>query len=83
MKINWKVRFKNKVFLAGFAGLIVRFVFDFMGMFDIAPAISESVIMQLVDIILIVLTAAGVVVDPTTSGMSDSQRALNYTEPAK
>ena len=28
-----------------------------------------------------VLTVAGIIVDPTTEGMSDSNQALGYTEP--
>ena len=83
MKVNWKVRFKNKVFLAALAGLVVSFVFDLLAMFDVFPAISESMVMQLVDILLMVLAAVGIVSDPTTDGLSDSARAMAYTEPHK
>lgn len=81
MKINWKVRFKNRVFLASLFGLVVSFVFDLLALFDVFPALSESMVMQLVNILLMVLSAVGVINDPTTAGMSDSERAMGYEEP--
>lgn len=81
MKINWKARFRNKVFLFALAGLVVSFVFDLLAMFEVIPAISESMVMQLVDIVLLVLTAVGVVTDPTTPGLQDSDRAMTYVGP--
>ncbi len=42
MKINWKVRFKNKVWLFSFLSLILSFVFSMLQMFDIYPVITEN-----------------------------------------
>lgn len=81
MKINWKVRFKNRVFLASLFGLVVSFVFDLLALFDVFPALSESMVMQLVNILLMVLSAVGVINDPTTAGLNDSERAMGYEEP--
>ena len=81
MAINWKIRFKNKVWLSSFIALLVSFVFDLLGMFDVFPAVSESLVMQLANIVLMVLGAVGVVSDPTTPGMSDSERAMQYVAP--
>ena len=81
MKINWKVRFKNKVFLSSLFALVVSFVFDLLAMFDVFPAVSESMVMQLCNIVLLILVGTGVVTDPTTSGVGDSQRALTYNHP--
>lgn len=81
MKINWKVRFRNKVFLYSLIALVVSFVFKLLALFEISPAISESTVMQLCDIVLLILVGTGVVTDPTTSGVGDSKRALTYTEP--
>ena len=81
MKINWKVRFKNPVFISSLYALVVSFVFNLLALFEIFPTISESTVMQFCDIVLLILVGTGVVTDPTTAGMGDSQRALTYTNP--
>lgn len=81
MKINWKVRFRNRVFLYSLIALVVSFVFKLLALFEISPAISESTVMQFCDIVLLILVGTGVVTDPTTAGMNDSERALAYSEP--
>lgn len=81
MKINWKVRFKNKVFLMSFISLIVGFVFSMLALFDIYPKVTQSLIMQIVDQCLTFLGLVGVIVDPTTAGLEDSDRAMTYVEP--
>ena len=81
MKINWKVRFKNKVWLSAFISLIVSFVYSVLGMFDIFPAVTQNTIMQIVSNVLTFLGLIGVIVDPTTYGIDDSNRAMTYDEP--
>lgn len=83
MKINWKVRFKNKVFLTSFISLIVGFVYSMLGLFDIFPAITKNSILLIVDQVLTFLGLIGVIVDPTTAGLGDSDRAMSYEEPWK
>ena len=83
MKINWKVRFKNKTWLITFLITVLAFVYQILGMFDIVPPITQDMATQLVTIIINMLVAVGVVIDPTTSGASDSQQALKYDEPKK
>lgn len=80
-KINWKVRFQNKVWLTSFLSLIVGFVFNVLKCFDIIPAVTQNTIMEIVGQFLTFLGLFGVVVDPTTAGMGDSNRALNYDQP--
>ena len=80
-KINWKVRFKNKVWLTSFISLIVGFVFNVLKAFDVVPIVTQNLVMEIVGQFLTFLGLFGVVVDPTTAGMYDSQRALNYVEP--
>ena len=81
MKINWKVRFKNKTWLTMFISLIVGFVFNILKMFDIVPVITENTIMTAVSQVLTFLGLLGVIVDPTTVGLEDSNRAMSYVEP--
>lgn len=81
MKVNWKVRFKNKTWLGMFLSLIIGFIFNLLKMFDIVPVVTENSIMQLVSQVLTFLGLIGVLVDPTTAGIGDSERALSYDEP--
>ena len=81
MKVNWKVRFKNKVWLGCFFAAIISFIFTMLGMFDIFPSITEDQIMRVVSAILTFLSLTGVIVDPTTHGVDDSERAMSYEEP--
>lgn len=81
MQINWKVRFKNRVWLAALIALVVKFVFEALAMLEIAPAVTEEWVMTVVDTVLTLLTMMGVIVDPTTKGVSDSDRAMTYDNP--
>lgn len=81
MKINWKVRFKNKTWLSMFISLIVGFVFNMLKLFDVFPPITENMIMNIVSQVLTFLGLIGVLVDPTTQGLYDSDRAMGYEEP--
>lgn len=79
--INWKVRFKNKVWLGSFFSLLVGFVYSMLALFDVFPAVTQNVVMQLINQVLTFLGLIGVIVDPTTAGIGDSQRAMSYEEP--
>lgn len=81
-KINWKVRLKNKSWLATFLATVIAFVYQVLGMLGVVPAISEDLATQVIGVLLNVLVALGVVQDPTTKGISDSTRALGYEKPA-
>ena len=78
MKINWKVRLRNKTWLASVLALIVSFAYDLLAMLDVVPPLSEDWLMSLIQTLLTLLTALGVVIDPTTDGAADSDRAMTY-----
>lgn len=78
MKINWKVRLKNKAFLIGFGTLIIGFAYQVMSMFDIVPSVTKDNLNELLMAVISLLGILGVVVDPTTDGLNDSDRALTY-----
>lgn len=79
--INWKVRFKNKVWLGSFFSLIVGFIYSMLALFDVFPALTQNLVTQLINQVLTFLGLIGVIVDPTTAGIGDSQRAMSYEEP--
>lgn len=81
MKINWTVRFKNKVWLTSFVSFVVATLYQLLAMFDVAPIVTQGEVMQIVAAVLQLLSLLGVIVDPTTKGLGDSERALAYTEP--
>lgn len=81
MKINWKVRFKNKTFLTMFISLIVGFIFNMLKLFEVYPSFTENTVMNIVSQVLTFLGLVGVIVDPTTAGLYDSDRAMGYDEP--
>ena len=78
MKINWKVRLRNKTWLASVIALIISFVYDLLARFEVVPPLSQDWLMSLIQTILTLLTALGVVIDPTTDGALDSDRAMHY-----
>lgn len=78
MKINWKVRLRNKTWLTAVIALIIGFFYDLLAMVDFVPPLSEDWLMSLLQTVLTLLTALGVVIDPTTDGAADSDRAMNY-----
>lgn len=80
--MNWKVRFKNPVWLTGFISFIIATVYQVLSLFDFIPSVPEETWTQFAAMAIQILTLLGVLVDPTTKGLSDSQRAMTYDKPA-
>ncbi len=78
MKINWKERLKNKAFVVTMATMIIAFVYQLLALFGVVPQISKDAVMSVIMIVVNILAALGILVDPTTEGLSDSARALTY-----
>lgn len=83
MKINWKVRIKNKTFWIAFIpalALVIQQVFKLFGIeIDTSKATEELI--NLINALFILLAIIGVVSDPTTKGISDSKQAMTYEKP--
>lgn len=80
MNINWRVRVRNKIWLASLMAAVVTFAFDMAGLLGLTPPLAQETVMQAVSAVLTLLTALGVVIDPTTPGAGDSQRAMGYAQ---
>ncbi len=78
MKINFKARFKNKVFLLSFTALVISFVYKVFEVCGVVPSVSENAVTDVVSVFANILAFVGVIVDPTTEGVSDSDRAMTY-----
>lgn len=81
MKINWKIRLRNKTWLLTAIGAIVSLVYQLLNAFGITPDIGQDQVMNWVTSLLSMLAMIGVIIDPTTPGSSDSDRAMNYGAP--
>ncbi|MED4799130.1 phage holin [Bacillus atrophaeus] len=80
-KINWKVRLQKKTFLVAIFSATILFAQQIASAFgyDIT-GISEGLTVKF-NAVLSLLVALGIVVDPTTKGVSDSDQALDYKSP--
>ena len=83
MKINWKLRLRNRATLVSIAGSAVAFIYQILDALGVVPAVDSSAVIEIAGLCITGLCALGIVVDPTTAGLSDSQRALSYQEPRR
>jgi phi LC3 family holin len=81
MDINWKLRFQNKATLTAIVLGVVALVYQILGLLGITPAVSENEIINIVGMVINLLVLLGVVVDPTTAGVGDSDLAKSYDQP--
>lgn len=83
MKINIKVRLKNKDFWLGFIPAVLILVMKVLALFGIDWDVSalSTQLVDIVEVLFIVLAILGVVNDPTTATLSDSARAMTYDAP--
>lgn len=85
MSINWSVRAKNKAFWLALIPALLLLVQQVCALFGVMLEI-EGLSTELVNItgtVFAVLSLLGVVNDPTTAGLSDSEQAMTYTEPKR
>ena len=83
MKINWKVRVKNRAFWIAIIpalALLGKQVLELFGINVDFTNVSKE-LLGIIETIFVILAIVGVITDPTTKGISDSERALGYSEP--
>ena len=81
MKINWKVRLKQPAFWIATIPVVITFVYSVFALVGIVPSITQDAVQNLFLALVAVLAQFGIVVDPTTKGVSDSDRAMKYDKP--
>ena len=83
--INWLVRIKNKAFWVAFLPAVLLMVQAVASVFGYTLDLGDlgNKLLNVVNTVFSVLVILGVVTDPTTQGVSDSEQALTYTEPKK
>lgn len=83
MKINWNVRLKNKNFWLALVPALALLFQAFADIFGIKLEFGQTIdkVLVFINVLFAFLVLVGIVNDPTTSGLSDSTRALDYNEP--
>ena len=81
--INWKVRLKNKNFWLSLIPALLLLIQAVAYVFGISLDLSEmgDKLLAVVNALFAVLAILGVVTDPTTAGLSDSNLAMMYEKP--
>lgn len=85
MTVNWLVRFKNKNFWLSLIPSVLLLVQAVAAVFGYTLNLGDfgNKLLAVVNAVFAVLVVLGVVNDPTTDGLSDSNRAMTYEEPYK
>lgn len=83
MKINWRQRFRNKVWLTTFVAGAVNVIYAFLGLLKITPSVSQSDLINVLYMAISLLVQLGIVVDGTTKGVSDSEETLLIDSPVQ
>lgn len=83
MMINWTVRIKNKAFWLALIPAVLVFIqacavpfgynWDFAGL--------QTQLVAIINAAFVLLSILGIVNDPTTQGIGDSDRAMGYEKP--
>mgnify|MGYP000901807647 CR=1 FL=1 len=81
MKINWKVRLQHKQFWVSLIALLLVLANQIAGIFYVDITIYNDQITAISETVLSILGLLGIIIDPTTSGVSDSEGAMNYDKP--
>ena len=84
-KINWLVRIKNKAFWVALIPAVLMLVQMIAAVFGYnldLGALGDK-LLAVLNSLFLVLAILGIVTDPTTEGVADSERALTYEKPKK
>lgn len=83
MSVNWKVRIRNKAFWLALVPAVLLLVQVCAAPFGYAWdfGVLNAQLAAIVNALFAVLAVLGIVADPTTEGMGDSEQALSYEKP--
>lgn len=81
MKINWKVRLQHKQFWVSLIALLLVLANQIAGIFHVDITVYNTQVTAMTETVLSISALLGVIIDPTTSGLSDSTQAMRYDQP--
>lgn len=81
--INWRVRIKNKAFWVALIPALLLLAQQVAALFGVAVDFGQlqDQLTAIVGTVFTLLAILGIVADPTTAGVGDSEQAMGYTEP--
>ena len=79
--INLKLRLKNKTTLVTMVLATISFVYMVLDTIGIVPKFDQDMIVKIALGLIDLLAILGIIVDPTTEGITDSARAMTYETP--
>lgn len=84
-RINWIVRIKNKAFWVALIPAVLMLIQMIAAVFGYEMNLGDlgDKLLAVVNSLFVVLAILGIVTDPTTEGVVDSERALTYEKPKK
>lgn len=83
MKINWKVRLQKKSFWVALIALLLVLANQVAEFFGYDITVYNEQVTVISETTLSILALLGIIVDPTTQGLSDSDRAMTYKKPGE
>lgn len=83
MSINWRVRIKNKAFWVALIPAMLLLVQQVCAVFGVQLDFGDlqAQLVAIVGTVFAILAILGIVADPTTAGVGDSEQAMGYDEP--
>ena len=60
-----------------FLATVIAFGYQLCALFGVVPPITQDEALEICGLFITILALIGIVVDPTTSGMSDSELVMN------
>ena len=81
--LNWNVRIKNKTFWLTLIPAVLLLAQVVAAVFGVTLELGGlgDKLLDVVNALFAVLAILGIVADPTTAGVKDSQQAMTYTKP--
>lgn len=83
MSINWRVRAKNKAFWVALIPAVLLLIQQACAVVGVQLDFGDlqAQLISIVGTVFTLLAILGIVADPTTAGVGDSEQAMTYTEP--
>lgn len=69
-----KKRLKNKTFVVTMAVAVIAFVYQILGIIGVVAPVSQDEVVNIVMVVVNLLVGLGVLVDPTTPGITDGEK---------
>ena len=83
MNINWRVRVRNKAFWVALIPALLLLIQQVCAVVGVQLDFGklQAQLVAIVGTVFTLLAILGIVADPTTTGVGDSEQAMTYTEP--